>query len=52
MTPPKGYADSPAWAAFELWLIANYEETDEEASGLFWECFLAGFEVGKIEAAE
>ena len=52
MIPPKEYDGTPVGEAFTLWLIANYESVDEEAALLFWECFLAGFEVGQIEAAE
>lgn len=52
MIPPKEYADTPVGSAFELWLTANYEDVDAEAADLFWECFLAGFEIGKLETEE
>ena len=43
---------SPAREAFDLWLTTHYEEVSPEAAEIFWECFLAGFEVGKIEGAD
>lgn len=51
MTPPIGYKGHPAWEAFELWAEANGVGDTAEDYGIFWECFLTGFEIGQAEAA-
>jgi hypothetical protein len=49
-TIPHGFRGNPAWEAFELWADANFVgEEQQEDWQIFWECFLAGFEVGEAE---
>lgn len=47
---PQGYRLHPAWIAFELWADAHAISDDHEEDWLpWWECFVAGFDVGLAE---
>lgn len=48
---PVGYRAHPAWLAFELWADAHAVSEVEEDWLPWWEAFLAGYEIGLLEAA-
>lgn len=48
---PRGYHNNPIWLAFELWADQHFVGEGEEDWEPWWECFLAGYEVGEAEAA-
>lgn len=46
---PPGYREAPSWLAFELWADAHEISKDPDDWLPWWQCFLAGFEVGLAE---
>lgn len=49
---PRGYYQHPIWLAFELWADQHFIGDEyEEDWRPWWECFLAGYEIGQAEAA-
>ena len=48
---PLGYANHPVWDAFELWADEHAVGSEHKEDWLpWWECFLAGYEIGEAEA--
>jgi hypothetical protein len=47
---PHGYRNNPTWEAFELWADTHGIPDEQEDWEPWWECFLAGFEIGLAEA--
>ena len=47
---PTGYKDNPIWLAFELWADTHEVGDEPEDWQEWWDCFLAGVEVGMAEA--
>jgi len=52
-TPPLGStASSPAWQAFDRWSTQHNVPDETEDWEYLWECFLAGYTKGYVEAAK
>jgi len=54
--PPRGYASCESWAAFNIWADAHHVPGDSLSGGTrhqwesWWECFLAGYTKGILDA--
>ena len=48
--PPQGFVNHPVWIAFELWADEHFIPEHPDDWAPWWDCFLAGFEIGLAEA--